>query len=73
MLPRIRALPFAGEQAAADSLASASFGDLHLRFPRVDTSVSGYRRDLDLDHAVATTRFKVGGTTCTRQVFASYP
>ncbi len=86
VLPELRSLLFAGKQAAADSLASAkfmsiplqqmayqAFGDLHLRFLGLDTAVSGYRRDLDLDSALATTRFTAGGTTYTRQVFASYP
>lgn len=86
VLPRIRSLLFEGNQAAADSLASAafmsvpltqasyqSFGDLHLTFAGLDTAVTEYRRDLDLDQAVATTRFRIRGTRYTRQVFASYP
>jgi alpha-L-fucosidase 2 len=86
VLPRIRSLLFAGNQRAADSLASAAFmsvplqqkayqafGDIHLRFIGLDTAVSDYGRELDLNRAVATTRFRVGGTTYTRQVFASNP
>jgi len=86
VLPQIRSLLFAGNQRSADSLASAAFmsvplqqkayqafGDVHLRFLGLDTAVSGYDRDLDLAHAVATTRFRVGGTTYTRRVFASHP
>ena len=86
VLPKLRSLLFAGKQAAADSLASAAFmsvpltqqayqalGDIHLTFPGPDTAVTVYRRELDLDRAIATTRFTVDGTTYTRQAFASYP
>jgi alpha-L-fucosidase 2 len=87
VLDSLRALLFAGRQREADSLASArvmslplsqeryqAFGDLLLAFPGIDTSaVTEYRRSLDLDSAVATTRFRAGGTTYIRQVFASHP
>jgi alpha-L-fucosidase 2 len=87
VLDSLRALLFAGKQREADSLASVrvmslplnqeryqAFGDLRLMFQGLDTStVTGYRRSLDLDSAVATTRFRAGGTTYTRQVFASHP
>jgi alpha-L-fucosidase 2 len=87
VLDTLRALLFAGRQRTADSLASArvmslplgqaryqAFGDLSLTMPGVDTStVAGYARTLDLDRAVATTRFRVGDTTYTRDVFASHP
>ena len=35
--------------------------------------VSAYRRELDLDSAIATTRYRVDGVTYVRQVFASHP
>jgi alpha-L-fucosidase 2 len=87
VLDSLRALLFAGKQREADALASArvmslplaqqryqAFGDLRLTFPGLDTSaVTDYRRSLDLDRAVATTTFRVGGTTFTREVFASHP
>ncbi len=86
VLPQIRSLLFAGNQRAADSLASVAFmsvplqqkayqafGDIHLRFIGLDTVVSDYGRELDLNRAVATTHFRAGGTTYTRQVFASNP
>ena len=86
-LDTIRALLFAGQQRLADSIASArvmslpltqqqyqAFGDLHFTFSGIDSSaVTDYRRDLDIDRAVATTRFRVGATTFTREVFASQP
>ena len=87
VLDSLRALLFAGKQREADALASArvmsvplaqqryqAFGDLRLAFPGIDTSaVTDYRRTLDLDRAVATTTFRAGGTTYTREVFASHP
>ncbi|HEX9105843.1 MAG TPA: glycoside hydrolase family 95 protein, partial [Longimicrobiales bacterium] len=89
VLPELRSLLLAGKQAAADSLASArfmsiplqqmayqAFGDIHLTFPGLegaDSAVTAYGRQLDLDSALATTRFRRGATTYTRQVFASYP
>lgn len=48
------------------------FGDLFLDFPASATPVD-YRRDLDLRTAVATTRYKVGEITYTREVLASHP
>src|SRR5688500_9443990 len=48
------------------------FGDLRFTFPGHDKATD-YRRELDIDSAVATTRYKVGDVTFTREVFASYP
>jgi alpha-L-fucosidase 2 len=86
VLPELRRLLWAGDQATADSLASAefmsiplaqkayqAFGDLHVRHIGLDDAVASYRRSLDLDRAVATTRFEAEGTTYTREVFASHP
>jgi len=87
VLDSVRALLFAGKQREADALASAramglplsqrayqAFGDLRLTFAGLDTTaVTDYRRSLDLDRAIATTRFRVGRTTYTREVFASHP
>ncbi|MBM3498636.1 MAG: glycoside hydrolase family 95 protein [Armatimonadetes bacterium] len=85
LLPEIRGLLFEGRQAEAEDLAMREFmsvplgqmayqpfGDLWLRFPDV-SEVEGYRRDLDLDSAVATTTYRAGETTYTRQVFAGHP
>jgi alpha-L-fucosidase 2 len=49
-----------------------TLGDLRLRFAS-SGAVTGYRRALDLDAAVATTRFVAGGVTFTREVLASAP
>ncbi len=86
-LGEIRSLLFAGKQREAESLAQVqfmsaplrqrtyqAFGDLTLTFAGIDSSaVTDYRRLLDLDSAVSTTRFRVGTVTYTRRVFASYP
>jgi alpha-L-fucosidase 2 len=85
-LPEIRRLIDAGEYAKATVLADAKFmgvpkrqmayqtiGDLNLSFPGLTGAPSGYVRDLDLDGALATTRFSLGGTTYRREVIASAP
>jgi len=46
--------------------------DLHLTFPGHDT-YTNYTNTLDLDTAVVTTRYTVGDTTFTREMFVSYP
>jgi alpha-L-fucosidase 2 len=46
--------------------------DLHIAFPGHD-AFTNYSNTLDLDRAVATTRYTVGGTTYTREMFVSYP
>ena len=85
-LPEIRAMINAGNYAKATEVADARFmatpkrqmsyqtiGDLKLAFPGLDGQSTDYVRDLDLDGAIATTRFAVGGTRYTRQVIGSYP
>lgn len=83
-LPEIRRLLFAGKQKEAEELALREFmsvplrqcsyqpfGDVRLTFPHKE--VKNYRRELDLDTAICTTRYEAGGVTFTREVFASYP
>jgi len=82
-LPEARRLVFAGKYREADTLASQKMlakprgqmpyqavGDLWLAFPEVD-SVADYRRDLDLDTAIARVTYSVGGVKFTREAFAS--
>ncbi|MEZ5277037.1 MAG: glycoside hydrolase family 95 protein [Opitutaceae bacterium] len=86
-LPEVRALIDRGEFAAAQELADSKMmgrprtqmpyqtvGDLILSFAGGDTA-TGYHRELNLDTAVATTSYTIGGgawaTTYTREVFAS--
>jgi alpha-L-fucosidase 2 len=84
-LPKVRQLLFDGKQREAERLAGQHcmsvplrqqyyqpFGDLHLRFPS-QQKVSNYRRELDLDAAVARVRYQVGEAVYTREVFASHP
>ncbi|UCC43192.1 MAG: glycoside hydrolase family 95 protein [Candidatus Zixiibacteriota bacterium] len=84
-LGRIRQLLYEGKQKEAQDLASEHFmslplgqfpyqglGDLTLRFPG-HAEYSDYRRQLDLDSAVVTVRYKSNGVNYAREVFASYP
>jgi alpha-L-fucosidase 2 len=85
VVPQIRQLLWDGKVEEAQNLARAKmlsdpvrqlpyqpFGDVRLTFPGHDAATN-YRRELDLDTAVATTRYDVAGVTFTREVFASYP
>ncbi|HEV8254151.1 MAG TPA: glycoside hydrolase family 95 protein, partial [Vicinamibacteria bacterium] len=82
-LPEVRRLLFAGRPAEAEALADKALiavprrmppyqplGDLLIRFTGVDDA-RDYRRELDLDTAVARVRFQAGGTVFTREVFSS--
>ncbi len=82
-LPKVRELIFAGRYAEAEKLANETLlgvpnrqmsyqplAELLLVFPGLD-GVRGYERSLDLDEAVATTRFRAGSATLTREVYAS--
>jgi alpha-L-fucosidase 2 len=83
-LAPLRKALFAEDFAAADSLArkmqgvwSESYlplGDLHIHQDfGGDTTVSGYRRELDIRDAVARTRYTANGVTYTRVAFVSAP
>jgi alpha-L-fucosidase 2 len=84
-LPEVRRLLFAGRPREAYALAERklmgrpwrlesyqSLGDLRLNFDHEGT-VSEYRRELDLDAAVARVSYRVDGVLHTREVFASHP
>ena len=84
-LPEVRKLLFTDQNTAATELATKTMlgvpfriksyqplGDLILDFPDVK-AVDEYRRDLDLETAVASVRYQVDGATITRDVFASHP
>lgn len=81
-LPEVRRLLFAGRYAEAEALADAKLmarplkqqayqpiGDLLLEFPEL--TATNYRRELDLDAAIARTRFSSGGVDYSREVIAS--
>lgn len=82
-LPKVRRLIFDGEYKAASDLVGErmmarpikqmpyeTVGDLMLEFPGHDAATS-FRRELDLDTAVATTSYAVDGVRFERQVFSS--
>ncbi|HVJ36579.1 MAG TPA: glycoside hydrolase family 95 protein [Stenotrophomonas sp.] len=82
-LPKVRELVFNGRYAEAEKLADEGMlsrplkqmpyqplADLLLDFDRAD-GAAGYRRELDLDTATATTRFRSDGRNHLREVFVS--
>jgi alpha-L-fucosidase 2 len=82
-LPEVRKLVFEGKYREAARMISArvmskplgqmpyqTAGDLILTFPEAAT-VENYRRDLNLDTAVATVEYTAQGTKFTRRVFSS--
>jgi len=81
-LTEARRLIFAGKYAEAQSLVQQEFmgpriirsyqtlGDLHLKFETSQT-ITEYRRQLDLDTAIASVTYRDGDATFTREVFAS--
>lgn len=85
-LAEIRKLLFAGKYAQAEKLAQATMmgekkvgstyqtlGDLELRFLDQEGEVTGYRRELDLETAVARVSYRLNNTLYSREVFSSAP
>lgn len=82
-LPRVRELVFEHRYREAQELVSRNFetprngmpyqtlGSLMLHFP-AHRAATHYYRDLDIENAVATTRYKAGEVTYTREVFSSF-
>jgi len=84
-LPEVRRLLFEGKNEEAAALAGdtmmgiperinsyQTFGDILIELPAVKEAAN-YRRDLDLETAVARVQFKTGRVTYKREVFASHP
>jgi alpha-L-fucosidase 2 len=84
-IPRIRRLLTEGKLQEAEELAGKTMlsqpvrmppyqplGDLHFRLEGHERP-SVYSRELDLNTAIATTRYQVNGVTYTREIFASFP
>ena len=84
-LETVRNLLFEGKQRDAEKLAMEKmmsvplrqemyqpFGDLRLNFPG-HGEVTDYRRELDIDSAVATVSYRVGDVGFNREVFSSFP
>ncbi len=85
-LPEVRKLLFDGKYAEAQKLAQEkmmgdkkvessyqSLGDLHLDFVLPDKEISGYKRELDLETAIAKISYRAGDILFTREVFSSAP
>ncbi|UCE40160.1 MAG: glycoside hydrolase family 95 protein [Candidatus Aminicenantes bacterium] len=84
-LSEIRQLLLEGKQSEAEGLAMRTFMSIPLRQERYQpfgdiwiefggsSEFNDYRRELDLDKAVALVRYKRGDVTYTRTVFVSYP
>ncbi|MDE6076463.1 MAG: glycoside hydrolase family 95 protein, partial [Muribaculaceae bacterium] len=85
-LAEIRKAFFAGDLEEGNRLTneylhgfSKSFGthlplgDLVMEFSYPDKKISGYRRELNLENAVAKTTFKSGDVTYTREYICDYP
>jgi alpha-L-fucosidase 2 len=83
-LPRIRQLIFEERYEEAQILAGEKIlsqkgfgfpyqtaGSLHLSFPNAASGYENYRRELDLDRALATTTYSIGGVDYRREVIAS--
>lgn len=82
-LPEVRRLLFAGNPVEALNTAERylmarpktlrpyqPLGDLRLRFP-AHKDATDYRRELDLNEAIARVTYRVGDTHFTREIFAS--
>jgi alpha-L-fucosidase 2 len=50
-----------------------TFGDLVMEWPELTSSVSSYKRELDLQTALAKVSFQHQGVSYTREYFATYP
>jgi len=87
-LPEVRRLLFAGDYRKAHEIAGKNLtfpndpryghfqplADLWIDFPSATgASVGGYKRELDLNQAIAETRFTQDGAQFTRTVFSSAP
>jgi alpha-L-fucosidase 2 len=83
-LPMVRKLIFEGKYKEAEKLTNQSIvtkkshgqmfqpvGNLHLTFEG-HQQFSNYRRELDIEKAVTTTTYVVGGVTYTREAFVFF-
>lgn len=82
-LPEVRRLVFEGKNEEAQHLIDREFrtpqsgmpyqtiGSLMLNFPGHE-GYTDYYRDLNIENAIATTRYKIGKVTYTREVFTSF-
>ena len=84
VLPEVREALRAGDYGRAHELCRGMqgpftqpyqpLGNLYLDLEQEgEEEAAEYRRELDLDRAVATVRYRLGGATFTRETFASHP
>ncbi|WP_316767754.1 glycoside hydrolase family 95 protein [Pedobacter frigiditerrae] len=83
VLPQVRKAIFEGDYNKATTLwrkmqgpYSARYlplGDLTINYDLKDTLATTYYRDLNLQNAVSTVRYKVGNVTYTRETLVSFP
>jgi len=86
-LPKVRQLLFEGKYKEAEALAqkgilnykpgnpAASYqalGDIYLKFGK-QGEVSDYRRELDINEAIARVSYNAGGVNYLREIFSSHP
>ncbi len=81
-LPEVRKLVFEGKYKEADRVSRQMQGpftqsylpmaDLYLEFAHGDLA-GDYYRELDLNRAIALTRFQIAGVEYTREIFSSFP
>jgi alpha-L-fucosidase 2 len=85
-LPEVRRLVFEGRLKEAHRLAEAALsatprserhyltaGNLLIRFDHPGGDPAHYRRELDLETAIASTAYEIGGVKYRREVFCSFP
>ncbi|MEO5716324.1 MAG: glycoside hydrolase family 95 protein [Luteolibacter sp.] len=82
VLPKVREAVAAGNYKEAEALCKKMqgpynqsylpLGELKITFPG-NGAVTDYSRDLDLDRAVTTVRYRDGDAVFTREVFSSFP
>ncbi|MHA6247419.1 glycoside hydrolase family 95 protein [Pontibacter sp. CAU 1760] len=85
-LPEVRGLLFTGKYAEAQELAQEkmmgnktvessyqTLGDLNLHFDTAPEQASNYRRELDLETALAKISYRANNVNYTREVFSSAP
>ena len=84
-LPEVRRLLFSGKPLEAEALEERTMmgipnrqppyqplGDLNIRFAGEDNAVD-YRSELNLATGIVRITYRIGGATCTREVFSSAP
>jgi alpha-L-fucosidase 2 len=85
-LAEVRKLLFAGKYAEAQKMAKEkmmgdkkvhstyqTLGDLNINFQHPRGDILNYRRELNVDSAIATVKYNAGNVSFTREVLSSFP